>query len=152
MVPFLLDTVITPGGEAVAETTNASAGSSWLTGGLFGTWGAEHPVMLIVIYCVLLLVIMYFLSVRPTQKREKKLAELRNSVVVGDSVVTNSGFYGKVVDETYENWIIEFGLNRGVRIPVAKTEIFGKAEPNMSMEPPVQEEQPKKKGLFSKGE
>ena len=148
MVPFLLDTVITPGGEAAtqaAETTQKT--------GLFGTWMADHPVMLIVVYCVVLLVIMYFLSVRPTQKKEKQLAELRNAIVVGDSVVTNTGFYGKVVDETYDTWIIEFGLNRGVRVPVAKTEVFGKAEVNMSMEAPVQEEEPKKKkGLFSKGE
>ena len=150
MVPFLLDTVVTPGGEAVAETSKASSAA---TGGLFGSWGAEHPVMLIVVYCVVLLVIMYFLSVRPTQKKEKKLAELRNTIVVGDSVVTNTGFYGKVVDETYDAWIIEFGMNRGVRIPVAKTEVFGKAELNMSMEAPVVEEEPKKKkGLFSKGE
>ena len=148
MVPFLLDTVITPGGEAAtqaAETTQKT--------GLFGTWMADHPVMLIVVYCVVLLVIMYFLSVRPTQKKEKQLAELRNAIAVGDSVVTNTGFYGKVVDETYDTWIIEFGLNRGVRVPVAKTEVFGKAEVNMSMEAPVQEEAPKKKkGLFSKGE
>ena len=139
MVPFLLDTVITPGGEAAtqaAETTQKT--------GLFGPWMADHPVMLIVIYCVVLLVIMYFLSVRPTQKKEKQLAELRNAIVVGDSVVTNTGFYGKVVDETYDTWIIEFGLNRGVRVPVAKTEVFGKAEVNMSMEAPVQEEEPKK--------
>ena len=148
MVPFLLDTVITPGGEAAtqaAETTQKT--------GLFGPWMADHPGMLIVVYCVVLLVIMYFLSVRPTQKKEKQLAELRNAIVVGDSVVTNTGFYGKVVDETYDTWIIEFGLNRGVRVPVAKTEVFGKAEVNMSMEAPVQEEEPKKKkGLFSKGE
>ena len=145
MVPFLLDTVITPGGEAATTTTQKT--------GLFGTWGAENPVMLIVIYCVVLLVIMYFLSIRPTQKREKKLAEMRNAIVVGDSIITNSGFYGKVVDETYDTWIIEFGLNRGVRVPVAKTEVFGKAEVNLSKEAPVVEEEPKKKkGLFSKGE
>lgn len=148
MVPFLLDTVIAPSGEAApaaAQTTQST--------GLFGTWMADHPVMLIVIYCAVLLVVMYFLSVRPTQKKEKQLAELRNAIVVGDNVVTNTGFYGKVVDETYDTWIIEFGLNRGVRVPVAKTEVFGKAEVNMSMEAPVQEEEPKKKkGLFSKGE
>ena len=148
MVPFLLDTVITPGGEPVAEAAQATQKT-----GLFGTWMADHPVMLIVVYCVVLLVIMYFLSVRPTQKKEKQLAELRNAIVVGDSVVTNTGFYGKVVDETYDTWIIEFGLNRGVRVPVAKADVFGKAEVNMSMEAPVQEEEPKKKkGLFSKGE
>lgn len=150
MMSFLLDTVITPGGEPVAEAAGTAAKS---TGGLFGSWGAEHPVMLIVVYCVVLLVIMYFLSVRPTQKREKKLAELRNEINVGDSILTNSGFYGKVVDETYDTWIVEFGLNRGVRIPVRKTEVYGKAEVHMSMEAPAElEEAPKKKGLFSKKE
>ena len=77
---------------------------------------------------------------------------MRNALTVGDPVITNSGFYGKIVDETYDCWIIEFGLNKGVRVPVAKTEVFGKAEPNMSKEAPPQVEEPKKKGFFSKGE
>lgn len=140
--PFLLDTVITPSDGSGA----ASSG-----GGLFGSLGSNNPVMIIVIYCVALVVIMYFLSVRPTQKREKKLAEMRNSVVIGDSIITNSGFYGKVVDTTYDCLIVEFGLNKGVRIPVARTEIYGKAEPNMTNEAPPQVETPKKKGLFGKG-
>lgn len=146
MVSFLLDTVVKPAGEA-AKTTSGATQST----GLFGTWMSDHPVMLIVIYCVVLLVIMYFLSIRPTQKKEKRLAELRNEIEVGDSIITNSGFYGKVVDTTYDTLIVEFGLNRGVRIPVAKTEVFGKAEPNMSNEAPVVEEEPKKKGLFRRG-
>lgn len=142
MVPFLLDTTVVP--STAAETATQSTG-------LFGTWGANNPFMLIIIYCVALFVLMYFLSIRPTQKREKKLAELRNAITIGDSILTNSGFYGKVVDETYDCWIVEFGLNRGVRIPVGKAEVYGKAEPNMSMEAPVQEEAPKKKGFFKKG-
>lgn len=144
--PFLLDTVITPSDGSGAASGAASSG-----GGLFGSLGSNNPVMIIVIYCVALVVIMYFLSVRPTQKREKKLAEMRNSVVIGDSIITNSGFYGKVVDTTYDCLIVEFGLNKGVRIPVARTEIYGKAEPNMTNEAPPQVETPKKKGLFGKG-
>ncbi len=145
MVSFLLDTVVKPTGETATATTTQSTG-------LFGTWMADHPVMLIVVYCVVLLGIMYVLSIRPTQKKEKRLAELRNAIEVGDSIITNSGFYGKVVDTTYDTLIVEFGLNRGVRIPVAKTEVFGKAEPNMSNEAPPEAEKPKKKGLFSRGE
>lgn len=145
-VPFLLDTVLTPSDGSGAAANAASSG-----GGVFSSFSSSNPVMIIVIYCVALVVIMYFLSVRPTQKREKKLAEMRNSVEIGDSIVTNSGFYGKVVDTTYDCFIVEFGLNKGVRVPVAKTEIYCKAEPNMSNEAPPQEETPKKKGLFSKG-
>ncbi len=143
MVSFLLDTVVKPTGDT-ATTTQST--------GLFGTWMADHPVMLIVVYCVVLLGIMYVLSIRPTQKKEKRLAELRNAIEVGDSIITNSGFYGKVVDTTYDTLIVEFGLNRGVRIPVAKTEVFGKAEPNMSNEAPPEAEKPKKRGLFRRGE
>ena len=147
MKPFLLDTVIAPTGGAATQTAQTAQAAQKT--GLFG----GNPILLIVFYCVLLMILMYFLSIRPTQKREKKLAELRNAIVVGDSVLTNSGFYGKVVDETYDTWIIEFGMNKGIRVPVAKTEVFGKAEVNMSMEAPAQEEEPKKKkGLFSKGE
>jgi len=143
MGSFLLDTVVKPAGEAAKATSGTTQST-----GLFGTWMTDHPVMLIV---VVLLVIMYFLSIRPTQKKEKKLAELRNAIEVGDSIITNSGFYGKVVDTTYDTLIVEFGLNRGIRIPVAKTEVFGKAEPNMSNEAPPVEEEPKKKGLFRRG-
>lgn len=147
-VPFLLETstTITPGsGETAAPA--ASGG-----GNMFGSFAAENPIMLIVLYCVLLVVVMYFFSVRPNQKREKKMAEMRNAIVVGDSVITNSGMFGRVVDVTYESFIIEFGMNKGVRVPVLKSEVFGKREPNMSNEAPPQVQQTKKKGLFSKGE
>lgn len=148
MIPFLLNTNVAPtSGEAAAQTTQAVAKT-----GLFGTWGAENPWLLIIIYCVALVALMYFLSVRPTQKREQKLAELRNAIQVGDSVITNSGIYGKVVDETYDCWIIEFGMNRGVRIPVSKVEVYGKAEPNLTKNPLPQdvEQTEKKKGFFGK--
>ncbi|AMJ41133.1 preprotein translocase subunit YajC [Anaerotignum propionicum] len=149
-VPFLLDTSTTilpsSGGTAAAPTTSAG-------GNIFGSLAASNPVMLIVLYCILLVGVMYFLSVRPNQKREKQMAEMRSSIAVGDSIVTNSGLFGKVVDITYECFIIEFGMNKGVRVPVVKGEVFGKREPNLSNEAPPQAEQPKKKkSLFSRGE
>ncbi len=38
--------------------------------------------------------IMYFLMIRPQRKEQKKKAALINSVEVGDSILTTSGFYG----------------------------------------------------------
>lgn len=150
-VPFLLDTgtAIMPssGGTAAAAPTTSGGGN------MFGSLASSNPIMLIVLYCVLLVGVMYFLSVRPNQKREKQMAEMRSSIAVGDSIVTNSGLFGKVVDITYECFIIEFGMNKGVRVPVAKAEVFGKREPNLSNEAPPQAEQTKKKkSLFSRGE
>lgn len=150
LIPFLLDvnTTIMPGaGGGEAAAAPAASG-----GNMFGSFAASNPVMLIVMYCVLLVVVMYFFSVRPNRKREKELAERRSALVVGDSVITNSGFYGKIVDTSYECFIIEFGMNKGVRVPVVKSEVFAKREPNLSNEAPPQVEKPKKKGLFSRGE
>ena len=46
-----------------------------------------------------------------------------NSMEVGDSVVTTSGFYGVVIDMTEEDVIVEFGNNRNCRIPMRKQAI-----------------------------
>ncbi len=149
-VPFLLDTSTTILPSSGGSTAAAPATSGG--GNIFGSFAASNPVMLIVLYCILLVGVMYFLSVRPNQKREKQMAEMRSAIAVGDSIVTNSGLFGKVVDITYECFIIEFGMNKGVRVPVVKGEVFGKREPNLSNEAPPQVEQPKKKSLFSRGE
>ncbi len=143
---FLLDvsTTVTSGGGAAEGAQKVQQSSGGLFGGMNG-------MTLVIVYCIALVVIMYFLSFRPTQKREKALAEQRNAIQVGDMVVTNSGMYGKVVDMTYDCFIIEFGLNKGVNVPVAKSEVFGKKEPNMTNEAPPAVEQPKKRGLFRKG-
>lgn len=145
LTAFLLDvstTVSSGGGEAATQSTQQASG------GLFGNM---NGITLVIIYCVALVIIMYFLSFRPTQKREKALAEQRNAIQIGDMVVTNAGMYGKVVDTTYDCFIIEFGLNKGVRVPVARGEVYGKREPNMTNEAPPEEEKPKKKGLFRRG-
>lgn len=67
--------------------------------------------------------IMYFLMIRPQKKEQKKKAALINSVEVGDSILTTSGFYGIVIDVTDEDVIVEFGNNKNCRIPMKKAAI-----------------------------
>ena len=67
--------------------------------------------------------IMYFLMIRPQRKEQKKKAALINSVEVGDSILTTSGFYGIVIDVTDEDVIVEFGNNKNCRIPMKKAAI-----------------------------
>ncbi len=67
--------------------------------------------------------IMYFLMIRPQKKEQKKKAALINSVEVGDSILTTSGFYGTVIDVTEEDVIVEFGNNKNCRIPMKKAAI-----------------------------
>ena len=42
---------------------------------------------------------------------------------VGDTVLTNSGFYGVIIDITEDDVIVEFGNNKNCRIPMQKAAI-----------------------------
>lgn len=132
-IPFLLDvnTTIVPGTattNSVASTTTDVAMSS---GG--------NPTTLILAYFVILGLIMYFCSIKPAKKREQEAETMRNSVKIGDSVLLKTGMFGKVVDVTYENFIVELGLTKTVNIPVLKSEIYAVREVNLSNEAPVVE-------------
>ena len=67
---------------------------------------------MMIIWMVIIFGIMYFLMIRPQKKEQKRLQAMLNSMEVGDSVVTTSGFYGVVIDMTEEDVIVEFGENR----------------------------------------
>ncbi|OPJ56764.1 preprotein translocase subunit YajC [Alkalithermobacter paradoxus] len=55
------------------------------------------------IMSVVFVAVFYFLLIRPQQKREKELKEMRSSLKVGDEIVTIGGLLGKIskIDEEY---------------------------------------------------
>ena len=110
--------------QAVTQAADAAQTSS---GAGFGTFG-------MIIYVVALIAIFYFLAIRPSRKRDKELKEMQASIKIGDDVMTSSGFYGKVVEMNDQVITVEFGTNRGVRIPVKKSEIIGNKAPYVSSE------------------
>ncbi|MDD2374440.1 MAG: preprotein translocase subunit YajC [Eubacteriales bacterium] len=61
------------------------------TGGIEGLLGLVLPL-------ALMFGLMYFLLIRPQRKKEKKLREQINAMVVGDNVVTIGGVAGRVVN------------------------------------------------------
>ena len=87
-----------------------------------------------VIYFAVLIGIFYFLFYRPQKKEQKKRSALINSVEVGDSVLTTSGFYGIVIDITDEDVIVEFGSNKNCRIPMQKAAISAVEKPEEAAE------------------
>ena len=76
-----------------------------------------------VIYIVIIVAFMYFIMIRPQKKEQKKMAAMLSTLEVGDCVLTNSGFYGIVIDITDDTVIVEFGNNKNCRIPMQKTAI-----------------------------
>lgn len=79
--------------------------------------------LVMVIYIVIIVAFMYFIMIRPQKKEQKKMAAMLSTLEVGDCVLTNSGFYGIVIDITDDTVIVEFGNNKNCRIPMQKTAI-----------------------------
>ena len=61
---------------------------------------------------ILLIFIMYFLLIRPQKKREKETAQMRNSLQVGDEIITIGGLCGKIVKLKDESLIIQVGADK----------------------------------------
>ena len=96
--------------SAILANSSASASGGM---GMFG----------MIIWLVVIFGFMYFLMIRPQKKEQKRTQTMLNSMEVGDSVVTTSGFYGVVIDMTEEDVIVEFGNNKNCRIPMRKQAI-----------------------------
>lgn len=74
--------------------------------------------LIMVIYIVIIVAFMYFVMIRPQKKEQKRMAAMLADMAVGDCVLTNSGFYGIVIDITDDTVIVEFGSNKNCRIPM----------------------------------
>ena len=60
---------------------------------------------------VLVIVLMYFILIRPQKKKEKEVAKMRNNLQVGDEIVTAGGIVGRVVSLREDTLLIETGSN-----------------------------------------
>ena len=88
-----------------------------------------------ILMLVLMFAIMYFLMIRPENKRKKKAQEMRDNVQVGDKITTIGGMIGRVVHVSDDKLTFETGEDR-VRIEVTKWAISS----NNTAEAAAQEE------------
>ena len=56
---------------------------------------------------VVVLGVMYFMLISPQKKREKKMQDMRNSLEIGDGVVTAGGIIGRVISIKEDTIVIE---------------------------------------------
>ena len=63
--------------------------------------------------------ILYFIMIRPENKRKKQAEEMRNSVKVGDKITTIGGVVGTVCHVSEDKIVVETSADR-VRIEFAK--------------------------------
>jgi len=100
--------------------------------GIFGGGaGGEGSMLMSLLPFALIFVIMYFLILRPQQKRVKQHQDLVKAVRRGDTVITNGGLIGKVT-KVIDDDQIEIEIADGVRIRQVRsmvTDVRAKGEP-----------------------
>ncbi len=70
---------------------------------------------------IIVLVLMYFMMIRPQQKQQKKLANMRSALSVGDEIVTIGGIKGKVVMVSEDTVTVKSG--NGAQLDFVKTAV-----------------------------
>ncbi|MBU5677819.1 preprotein translocase subunit YajC [Alkaliphilus sp. MSJ-5] len=67
-------------------------------------------------------VVFYFLLIRPQQKKDKKIKEMRNNLKVGEQIITIGGIHGKVIKIKDDVITIEVGSDK-LKLTMAKWSI-----------------------------
>ena len=105
---------------AYAQAAGAAAPAGGLLDGPFGTLFMFVPII----------VLFYFLLIRPQQKRAKDHAAMVTGVKRGDTVVLSNGMEGKVTRVEEAHAMVE--ISTGVNVKVVKTmihDVRAKGEP-----------------------
>ncbi len=96
-----------------------------------GGAGGMMPMLLML---VALFAVMYFLQIRPQQKRNKEIQNFRNSMTQGTPVITAGGIYGRVrsIDEAKN--IVSIEIAKGVVIDVDRNSVFASASDSAAVQ------------------
>ena len=88
---------------------------------------------------LLLIPLMYFVMIRPQQKRQKQHRELLSGLKTGDRVVTSSGIHGLIANVKDTTFLLKVADN--VKIEIDKSSIAG-VERSSDSKPAVSEAKP----------
>jgi len=104
--------------------TPAYAQAAGGAGGAGAAFGSFLPLILI-------FGIMYFLLIRPQQKKMKELKAMVEAIRKGDQVLTQGGIIGKI-HRVGDDGVLEVEIADGVKVKVAKhtiVQVMNKTEP-----------------------
>lgn len=76
-----------------------------------GGGSAQFLIMMVLIFGV-----MYFLMIRPQQKKQKELVKFRNALEKGMKVVTAGGIYGTIKEVKEGYVLVEVDNNVSIRV------------------------------------
>ena len=89
--------------------------------------GTQSPILMLIIFGI-----MYFLLIRPQQKKLKEHQAMVNALRRGDRVITQGGIVGKVTSVNDADKEVEVEIAQGVKVRVVRSTIatvLNKTEP-----------------------
>ena len=96
----------------------------------------------------LIIAVFYFILIRPQSKQKKKEEEMRNTIEVGDTIVTIGGIVGRVVSVKDDDIVIETGADRN-KLKIKKWAIGNNETKRTAPKTEEKKENDEKKGFFS---
>ncbi len=84
--------------------------------------GKDQNPLMSLLPLLLIVVVFYFFMIRPQMKKQKEMKNFRQSLKVGDKIITSGGIYGKIA-EMRENAVI-MEVEDKVRMKVDMSSIF----------------------------
>ncbi len=90
--------------------------------------GAPSGIESMLVPMLLMIVPLYFLLIRPEQKRRKETEALLKSIAKGDRVVTVGGIRGTVIGLTDDVLTLEIGKGGSVKIEVERARVERKLD------------------------
>lgn len=99
---------------ALAQTAQDSGGAE-------GSSGGGMPPFLFLI--IAMFAIMYFLTIRPNQKREKERQEMLGALSKGDRVITSGGVFGTIIGLNEKSVVLRVSEEPAVKMEFIRSAI-----------------------------
>ena len=89
--------------------------------------GAEggNPIMSLLPFLVII-VVMYFLMIRPQAKKQKDTTNMRNELKAGDEILTIGGIYGKIEGVNEKDGKLIVSISKDVKVNLARSAVASK--------------------------
>lgn len=107
--------------------------------------GGAMGLIMTLLPLALMVLVFWFLIIRPEKKRSKEMQSMLDSLQVADEVVTNGGIIGRVLSVQKDTVLIETGSDR-TKIRVVKSAIAKCNTEHENTAPAVEAKKSKNKG------
>ena len=124
--PVSAPNIVAPAQPAGVQNTNATVNGATATNGAIATTTAVAPqtapsLMGMALPFIVMLGIMYFLMIRPQQKKLKEHQTLVSSLKTGDEVVTTSGIIGTIAGINEK--VVTLEVSKNVQFKILRSQV-----------------------------